>query len=253
MFWTWIGIVAVALFAIYLLNRTAFRRVSDAAGAQIGKGAKAIWSMDPLAVKNAEIDRKADEIAEATHGLEGSRALISSVERQVTTGERESKRLQSLAEQFAKENNDDKALEKLTELERVESELANNKKQLETHRSTYNNFLTKIQNANKRISELRKEAREQGVRLSMAKAEANLAKLAPAVGKANLNFDNLEEINQEIEAQIDKNRAKGQVVHDLSKEGLEEIEAENRAQNAAASNKLAALKAKINGGGAAAH
>lgn len=244
--WTWIGIGSLLLVGIYFLNRAAFRRVTDAVNAQIGKGAKSLWSMDPLAVKNAEIDRKANEIADATQGLEGSRALISSVERQVVNGEREVKRLEALSEQFARENNDNKALEKLTELERVQAELDANRIQLKTHRETYNNFLTKIQNANKRILELRKEARSQGARLSLAKAEANLAKLASAVGKANINFDNPDEINQELESQIDKNLAKGQVVHDLSKEGLEEIEAENRARNAAAADKLAALKAKIN-------
>lgn len=246
--WTWVGLVALALVGLYMLNKTAFRRVRDAAGAQVGKAGKALWAADPLAVKNAEIDRKAEEVAEATRGLESCRALIAGVERQVNSGEREKARLTALAEQYARENNDAKALEKLTELEKVESDLEANKTQLQTHNTTYNNFLTKIKNANKRIGELRKEAKTQGVRLQMSKAEANLAKLAPVVGKANLSFDNLDEVNDEIEAQIDANKAKGQVVHDLSADGLEEIAAEERARTAAASSRLADLKAKMNGG-----
>lgn len=246
--WTWVALVAFVVFVLYVLNRTAFRRVADAASAQVGKAARHAWAMDPLAVKNAEIDRKAEEVAEATRGLESCRALIAGVERQVTTGKRESARLQSLAEQFARDNNDQKALDKLTEKERVDTDLAHNEEQLQIHRQTYDAYLTKIKNANQRINDLRKEAREQGVRLQMAKAEANLAKLAPVVGKANLSFDQLDEVNREIESQIDQNRAKGQVVHDLAKDGLEEIEAENRARNAAAQDKLAALKARLGTG-----
>jgi len=246
--WTWVGLAALVVGVLYMLNKTAFRRVRDAAGAQVGKGARSIWAADPLAVKNAEIDRKAEEIAEATRGLESCQALIRGVERQVTSGNKEKARLQALAEQFARENNDAKALEKLTELEKVEGDLNANESQLATHKGTYESFLKKIQNANKRIGELRKEARSQGVRLQMSKAEANLAKLAPVVGKANLNFDNLDEVNDEIEAQIDKNKAAGQVVADLARDGIEEMEAEERARTAAAGSRLADLKAKLGTG-----
>jgi phage shock protein A len=249
--WTWFTVIALVLFGLWLLNRTAFRRTTDAAGAQVGKWGRKIWSMDPLAVKNAEIDRKADELAEATRGLESCRGLISSVERQVKNGEMASKRAEALAEQFAKDGNDNKALEKLTEKESIDEDLARNREQLNSHNETYKNYLIKITNANKKITSLRKEAREQGVRLEMSKANANLAKLAPVVGKSSLSFDNLDEVNQEIESQIDANHAKGQVVHDLSRDGLEEIEAEERARNSAAAGKLAALKAKIGNNGAA--
>jgi len=243
------GIIALALvFVLWLLNKTALRRARDAAGAQVGKLAKGLWAMDPIAVKNAEIDRRAEELAEATRGLESCHALIGGVERQIKTGNTESNRLQSLAEQYVRENNDDKAKEKLVEKTRVDHDLEANKEQLRVHRETYDAYLLKIQNANRKISELRREAREQGVRLQMSKAEANLSKFGAVMGKANLNFDSLGEVNEEIEAQIDKNRAKGQVAHDLAREGLEEIEAENRARYAQADDALASLKQKMSGG-----
>lgn len=246
--WSWIGLAALALIALYMLNKTAFRRMRDAGSAQVGKAGRAIWGYDPIAVKNAEIDRKAEELAEATRGLENCRGLISSVERQVKTGTAESNRLQALAEQYVDEKNDDMARAKLLEKETVDHDLANNKEQLATHRETYDAWLVKIQNANKRIAELRREAKQQGVRLQMSKAEANLSKLGSVMGKANLSFDSMSEVDQEIENQIDANRAKGQVAHDLAKEGLAEIEAENRARASAANKALDALKAKMNGG-----
>lgn len=252
--WTYLVIAAFVLFGLYLLNKTAFSRVFSAARGQAGKAGKALWSMDPIAVKNGEIDRKAEEISDATKGLENCRALIAGVERQVTSGQKEKARLEALSEQYAREGNDGRALEKLTELERVSSELASNEAQLKVHKETYEAFLAKIKHAHKAISRLRKEAKEQGIRLQMSKAEANLAKLGTIMGKANLSFDSLSDIDEEIESQIDKNRASGQVAHDLAKEGLEEIEAEERARNAKAIDKLAALKQKINGdGGVAVH
>jgi phage shock protein A len=253
MFWTYVLIAGVVIFGLYILNKTAARRMKDAIGAQVGKAGRALWSMDPVAVKNAEIDRKAEEIADATKGLENCRALIAGVERQVVSGKKEQARLQALSEQYARENNDALALEKLTELERVTADVDANEAQLKVHKETYEAFLTKIKHAHKSIARLRKEAKEQGVRLQMSKAEANLAKLGNIMGKHNLSFDSMSEVDEEIESQIDKNRAAGQVAHDLAKEGLEEIAAEERARNAKASDKLAALKQKLNGGGVAVH
>lgn len=198
-------------------------------------------------MKNAEIDRKAEELAEATKGLQTCRALISTVERQVKSGTIESNRLDALAKQFVREGNDDKAREKLVEKARVDNELTSNKSQLKAHQETYEAYLHKVQAANERIVELRREAKSQGVRLQMAKAEATLAQLGNVMGKANLSFDSLSEVDAEIESQIDQNRAKGQVIHDLAREGLEEIEAEKRARMAQADDALAALKAEING------
>jgi phage shock protein A len=243
--WTWISIAVVVVFCLYALNKTAFRRVKDGFSAQVGKGAKVLWSADPLAVKNAEIDHKAEELSEATRGLESCRALIAGVERQVKVGTTESNRLQALAEQYVKEHNDNKAKEKLVEKTRVDNDLTTNREQLKIHQETYDAWRIKIQNATNRIAELRQEARGQGVRLQMSKAEANLAKLGSTMGKTNLSFDSLGEVNDEIEAQIDQNRAKGQVVHDLAREGLEEIDAENRAFNSQAEDALTALKAKM--------
>src|SRR5882672_3063042 len=77
--WSFLGILLLVLIGTYILvgalNRTALRRMSDAASAQVGKAAHTLWAQDPLAVKNAEIDRKAEELAEATRGLESCRAL----------------------------------------------------------------------------------------------------------------------------------------------------------------------------------
>lgn len=245
--WTWIAIIVFAGIGLYVLNRPAFRRAKAAASAQVSKASQFFWQMDPIAVKNAEIDRKAEDLAEATRGLEKCRALVSSVERQVREGKAESNRLQALAEQYIKEGNDAKAKEKLIEKTRVDRHLISNEEQLSQHREMYDNYLVKIQSANKSIAELRAEAKRQGVRLQMAKAEANLAKLGNFMGRMNVSFDSLSEIDQEIESQIDANHAKGQVALDLSKEGLEELEAENRAASAAADTALADLKSKVHG------
>lgn len=244
-FWTISAIVIFGAFLLYFLNRTAFSRLRSVASSQVGKVAKNLWSLDPLAVKNAEIDRKAEEVADATRALEECQGNIKATERSIESGEKEFNRLQAIAEQFTKENNDTKALEALTQQDEVKVKLERNRKALTNYQNTYDAFLTKMKYAKKKIYELRREASDQGVRLQMSKAEANLDKLAALVGKDNLNFDNFNEIDQEIESQIDANKAKGQVASDLARDGLEEIQAEERARTSAAKDRLAELKSKL--------
>lgn len=236
--------ILAALAAVYMLNRTAFRRALAAGRAQLGRLGRAAWGYDPIAVKNAEIDRKAEEVAEATRGLESCRGLINGVERQVESGRREANRLQALAEQYVREGKDDLALERLAELERVQADLAANEGQLEAHRRGYEVYLAKIKSANRRIVDLRRDSARQGVQLRMAKAEANIARLGTAMGR-DINLDNLGEIDAEIQSQIDANRARGQVAQDLAAGANEEYEAEGRAWAAAARERLAAIKAGI--------
>jgi phage shock protein A len=179
--------------------------------------------------------------------LEGCRAFVDRLERQVARGLANVSRHQALAEQYVREGNDTRAREELLEKARWDKDVSENKDQLSRHKQIYEGHLRTVQAAARRLDDMRHEAKQQGVRLEMSKVEASLSELGEVIGKAGLGLDNLSEVNEEIETQIDRNRAKGLVVHDLGREATAEVEAEQRARESAADSDLAALKSRMNG------
>ncbi len=233
-FWTelmWgVLIAAIILVAVYLLNRTAFNRIWSAASGQVGKAGRAVWSHDPIAVYQAEVDRSAEEIAEATRGLEQYRGLVARLQRQVENGDKEVARLTARIKVALQANDDNKATEYAVLLKKAEADLAENRGQLAEYQQSYENHLKKIKHAREKIAEAKSKAQSLDAQLKMSKAEAEIANLAQKVGIKGASLEGLGEIEDEIQRQIDTNRAKAQVARDLSSEGLADLEAEERLQ-----------------------
>ena len=97
------------------------------------------------------------------------------------------------------------------------------------HETAYGNNLKKIQHANKKLIEVSEKIQKYDAELKMSAAEAEIAKLAETFDmNLTTDFGQLESV---IQRKIDQNRGKARVAADLSKQGIAEIEAEERMEN----------------------
>jgi hypothetical protein len=122
------------------------------------------------------------------------------------------------------------------ELQRAKKELAENEAQLKLHEAAYNNNVTKIKHATKKLADLKQKIQKYDAELKLSRAEAELAKLA-----TSFNFDittDFGQIEDVIQDKIGLNRAKVRVAADLSGEGLDKIKAEQAVEKNMAENAL---------------
>ena len=196
-----------------------------------------------MAVYQDEVDRSADEIRDATGGLEQYRGLVSRLERQVASGEKEEARLTAKIKTLIG-SDETKAAEYAIQLKKTQTDLAENRHQLAEYQGSYQNNLKKIKYARQRIEDAREKASKLQADLRMSKAEAETAKLAEKFNVRTNTLDGLGEIEEEIQRQIDINRGKAQVARDLSADGVADIEAEEALQKQEAQDILAQFKAE---------
>jgi phage shock protein A len=237
-FWLVVGLVT--LLAVF--QRKNLGRLLVAISAQFGKLFKWLWGIDAIAVYQAEVDRSADEIQQAGEGLEQYRGLVSRLQRQVANGEKEELRLTTKIKALLTDNNEDKAAEYAIQLRKEQAALTENRSQLKSYEDAYQDNLKKVRYANEKIKGAKEKAEKMQADLRLSKAEAETAKLAQ---RFNINTNittGLGEIEDEIQRQIDSNRAKGQVIRDLSQDGLDQIEEDERLQKAEAKELLLQFK-----------
>jgi alcohol dehydrogenase class IV len=104
------------------------------------------------------------------------------------------------------------------------------------HETAYNNNVTKIKHATKKLAELKSKILKYDADLKLSRAEAEFAKLAHS-----FNFDvttDFGQIEDVIQDKIGLNRAKVRVAADLSGQGLEEIQREQAVEKAMADQAL---------------
>jgi hypothetical protein len=122
------------------------------------------------------------------------------------------------------------------ELQRAKAELEENRAQLDLHDKSYQNNLTKIKAATRKLNDVQMKIRKYDAELKMSSAEAEMAQLAQTFDfDVTTDFGQLESIIQE---KIDVNRAKVRVAADMSGEGIAEIQAEQRMEEAKAEDLL---------------
>ena len=118
----------------------------------------------------------------------------------------------------------------------AKKEFAENEAQLKLHETAYNNNVTKVKHATKKLADLKNRIKKYDAELKLSRAEAELAKLAQS-----FNFDvttDFGQIEDVIQDKIGLNRAKVRVAADLSGEGLEDIKREAAVEEAMASDAL---------------
>ena len=207
-----------------------------ALAAQMNKVANFFWTADPIAQLQYEYDKAVDQMKEGREGLEQYRALVERVTRQVNGDRQHVASLEARIKAYLQAGERETASKFALELQKAKKELAENEAQLKLHETAYNNNVTKIKHATKKLSELKNKIAKYDADLKLSRAEAELAKLAQT-----FNFDittDFGQIEDVIQDKIGLNRAKVRVAADLSGEGLEDIKREESVEKAMADNAL---------------
>jgi phage shock protein A len=183
-----------------------------------------------------EYDKAVDQMKEGREGLEQYRALVERVTRQVNGDRQHVASLEARIKAYLQAGERETASKFALELQKAKKELAENEAQLKLHETAYNNNVTKIKHATKKLSDLKNKIAKYDADLKLSRAEAELAKLAHT-----FNFDvttDFGQIEDVIQDKIGLNRAKVRVAADLSGEGLEDIKREEAVEQAMADNAL---------------
>jgi phage shock protein A len=207
-----------------------------ALAAQMNKVANFFWTADPIAQLQYEYDKAVDQMKDGREGLEQYRALVERVTRQVNGDRQHVASLEARIKAYLQAGERETASRFALELQKAKKELAENESQLKMHETAYNNNVTKVKHATKKLSELKNKIAKYDADLKLSRAEAELAKLAQS-----FNFDittDFGQIEDVIQDKIGLNRAKVRVAADLSGEGLEDIKREEAVEKTLADNAL---------------
>jgi phage shock protein A len=211
--------------------------------AQINKIANVFWEADPIAQMQYEYDSSVEQLKDGRQGLETYRALVERVSRQVASGRDHVQKLEAQTKAYLKAGQRDAAAKFALELQKAKKDLAANEQQLAMHEESYGNSLKKIQHATKKLSEVRDKIQKYDAELKMSSAEAEVAALAQSFNlDVTTDFGQIEQV---IQGKIDKNRAKTRVAADLSQEGIESIQAEEKMEKAMAEDALSQFEAEL--------
>jgi phage shock protein A len=204
--------------------------------AQMNKIANFFWTADPIAQLQYEYDKAVDQMKDGREGLEQYRALVERVTRQVNGDRQHVASLEARIKAYLQAGERETASKFALELQKAKKELAENEAQLKMHETAYNNNVTKVKHATKKLADLKNKIAKYDADLKLSRAEAELAKLAQS-----FNFDittDFGQIEDVIQDKIGLNRAKVRVAADLSGEGLEDIKREEAVEKALADNAL---------------
>jgi phage shock protein A len=211
--------------------------------AQINKIANMFWEADPIAQMQYEHDVALEQLKEGRKGLEMYRGLVERFSRQAATSRAHVQKLESETKAYLKSGQRDVAAKFALELQKAKKELATHEEQLQMHETAYENNLKKIKHASGKLADVRTKIQKYDAELKMSAAEAEIAALAESFDM-NITTD-FGQIEQVIQARIDKSRGKARVAADLSAEGVQQIEAEEQMQKAMAEDALAQFEVEL--------
>lgn len=239
------AIVAGVVLVLIVAGYKPAKRVSAAVGAQINKFSRWVWRVDPIAMYQAEVDKSAEEIQEAREGLEQFKGHVTLLQRKVTNGEKKVEDLKLTIRGLLQQGNENRAANYALELQSALTQLQKDKEKLSEQEVIYKTNLKKMQYANQRVRDAKEKAEKMQSDLRFSKVEAEMAKLGHNFEIRTSSIDNLGEIEDEIQRQIDANRAKGQVSCDLGHHGLEIMEEKEKLQQQEAMNLLEQFKQEL--------
>jgi phage shock protein A len=204
--------------------------------AQFNKLANFFWTADPIAQMQYEYDSAVEQLKGGREGLEQYRALVERVSRQVAAIQKHVTMLEAKVKSYLQAGERDTAAKFALELQKAKQELVENQSQLKMHEDSYNNNVTKIKHATKKLGEVKAKIHKYDAELKMSRAEAEMAKLAESFNfNVTTDFGQIEEV---IQDKIGLNRAKARVAADLSGEGLVDIKREEAVEQAMADQAL---------------
>jgi phage shock protein A len=211
--------------------------------AQLNKIANLFFEADPIAVMQLEVDQATERLKEGRKGLEIYRGLVETVARQVTNNKANASQLEAQIKAHLKAGNRDVAGQLAVQLQKTQTELAQNEQQLQLHETAYQNNLLKIQKANKDLIKVREKIQKYHAELKMSAAEAEIAQIAESFDmNITTDFGQIEDV---IQRKIDTNRGKARVAADLSSRGIETIKSEEAAEKAMAEDLLSKFEVQL--------
>jgi phage shock protein A len=220
-----------------------FGKFWSAFRAQLNKIANLFWEADPIAQMQYEYDLAVEQLKEGRKGLELYRALVERVSRQTAGNRNHAQKLEAEVKAYLKAGDRETAAKFALELQKARKDLAANEEQLTMHEQAYENNLTKIKHANKKLTDVREKIQKYDAELKMSAAEAEIAALAESFDlNVTTEFGQIEQV---IQSRIDKNRGKARVATDLSERGVAEIKAEARMEQALADQALTEFEVEL--------
>jgi phage shock protein A len=204
--------------------------------AQINKIANFFWTADPIAQMQYEYDLAVEQLKGGREGLEQYRALVERVSRQVAAARQHATMLEAKVKSYLQVGDRETAAKFALELQKAKQDLSENESQLKMHEEAYNNNVTKIKHATKKLGDIKAKIAKYDAELKMSRAEAEMAKLAESFDfNITTDFGQIEDV---IQDKIGLNRAKARVAADLSSEGLADIQREQAMEGALADQAL---------------
>jgi phage shock protein A len=204
--------------------------------AQLNKLANFFWTADPIAQMQYEYDSAVEQLKTGREGLEQYRALVERVSRQVAGDKQHVSMLEAKVKSYLQAGDREYAAKFALELQKARQELSENEGQLKMHEEAYNNNVTKIKHATKKLGDIKEKIVKYDAELKMSRAEAEMAKLATSFDfNVTTDFGQIEDV---IQDKIGLNRAKARVAADLSSEGLADIQREQSMEQVLADQAL---------------
>ena len=222
-------------------------KFATAIRAFFNKLANTLWESDPHAILQLEVDQATQQIQVARQGLERYRGLVERVSMQVAAEKQNVQRLEGQIRAHLQAGNREVAGQLAIQLQQVKTDLASNEQQLQMHTESYNNNLLKLQQGQKDISALRQKAQRLKADLEMAKAEAEIARVAEAVSESALpNFSTkIGQATELMQEQIARHRGEARVAADMSARGVDDIKSQKAAEAAMGENLLKQFEVEL--------
>lgn len=199
-------------------------RIWNAVAAQFNKLANFVWRADPIAQLQYEYDNLVDQLKDGRIGLEQYQALVARVTRQVVSERQQVAGIEQKIRAYLSASDRESAGRAALELQRAKAELKENEGQLAIHEEAYGNILLKIQFANRNLIKLRDKIVKYDADLKLSRAEAELIQVVSRF-QTSVPTD-FGQVEQAIQDEIDRNRAKVKVAADLSADGVVEAQRE---------------------------
>ncbi|MDA1232453.1 MAG: PspA/IM30 family protein [Planctomycetota bacterium] len=211
--------------------------------AQLNKLANFFWTADPIAQMQYEYDQAVDQLKGGREGLAQYRALVEKVSQQANAEKTRVAQLEGRVKAYLQAGDRATAAKFALDLQKAKESLADKVSQMQMHETSYENNVTKIRNATKKVGEIKDKMQKYDAELKMSRAEAEMAELT-----GSLNFDittDMGQIEQVLQDQINRNRAKVRVASDLSEQGVDDILRETAAEGAMAEDALKQFEAEM--------
>lgn len=210
---TGLFVLAVVIFGLFLLNKSAMKKFKIAFSALLGKGADNALKIDPVAVYRERLGKAAEDLKAAVTLLETHAALDKQLKRKLEIQQNNHKIIENNIKKHISEP--DVAEKYALNLAKLEEDMAHTKTKLASSEKTYAQQVSRIKDLKELIHSYKDKANQLQADLQTSKAEAEISALTQKFNSDSMGLDDLKEVENIIQDQIDQNESKSAVAQDL--------------------------------------